>query len=110
MSNRIGDLIAQIDLAERRLTALISEDAQPSDSELAELDKQLSESFEALMTASPTDAAGHLDRIRFLTSYVAKLANHSRLIDRILDQIQVDAESISEINSGQPSAARRAGQ
>lgn len=108
MSNTIGDLIAQIDSAERRLTALISADAQPSDSELAELDKQLSESFEALMSASPEDAGGHLDRIRFLTSYVAKLANHSRLIDRILDQIQADAESICGFDADQARAAKQA--
>lgn len=99
MSKRIDDLVDQINVAENRLVALISDDAQPSSSEVAKLDKQLCEAFEALMAAPLSDSPDYLGRIRFLTSYVGKHTDHSRLIARVLVQIESDAEAISELGA-----------
>lgn len=95
MSKNVGDLIAQLTLAESQLTALISQDSQPSHSELSKLDNKLNEAFEALVTAPLHDVSDHLERISFLISHVRKLTDQSNLIDRILDQIEKDVAAIA---------------
>ena len=96
MSENIPDLVAQITLAESRLTSLIDQQSQPSHTELLNLDKRLAEAFEALMAASPQNVPEHLERISFLVSYIRKLTDHTGLTERILDQIEKDVRSIAD--------------
>ncbi len=98
MSNNVGDLIARLKQAESRLAAMINQPMQPSHAELLHLDRQLSEAFEALISATVHDAEELQQRILFLISHIRKLADHSTLTDRILDRIEEDVAAIAGLS------------
>ncbi|MEM9279180.1 MAG: BLUF domain-containing protein [Pseudomonadota bacterium] len=102
MSPDINKLIRDYEHADSELRMSFAGNATPSDGEVAKLDKELTKTFKALISAELTDKASHLRRLNFFISVLEEMESSTGIAQQILSKIRQDANATVDYDTSFP--------
>jgi len=95
MTNRISDYIARYHLARAQMSQILGSEYESDFDSVCHVDIALSESFDAILAATPESSDERLERLDFLLDEVTSCNDGNSLVTRLVTQIREDLHQIT---------------
>ena len=102
MKANVGDLIANIEQAERAIQEIIAQGGEPDPDHLFQLDGRLEASYDALLSANLTCPDQRVERIGFLLDQIEEKSDGGAMLKQFTTVIMHDVLFILGNKDGRP--------